>query len=174
MSDPATFFVPPRSAYTAQVPKLFSMTMKENILFGLAKDQHALERALHIAVLERDIAVFVHGVEQRIGVRGVRLSGGQVQRVAVVARMFLRDAALLVFDDISSALDAETEQQLWERLFARQSEVACLVVSHQRTVLERANHIIVLKRWNQKERLRNCYNPRRNFDGYGHATMMRK
>ena len=142
--DPATFFVPPRSAYTAQIPKLFSMTVKENLLFGLADDSYALERAIHTAVLERDITVFEQGVNERIGVRGVRLSGGQVQRVAA-ARMFLRDAALLVFDDLSSALDAETEQQLWERLFAQQRDVACLVVSHRRAVLERAQHIIVLK-----------------------------
>ena len=144
VSDPATFFVPPQSAYTAQIPKLFSMTVKENMLFGLADDPHTLERAIHTAVLERDIAVFEHGVDERIGVRGVRLSGGQVQRVAA-ARMFLRDVALLVFDDLSSALDAETEQQLWERVFAQQRDVACLVVSHRRAVLARAQHIIVLK-----------------------------
>lgn len=144
VSDPATFFVPPRSAYTAQIPKLFSMTVKENILFGLADNSYALERAIDTAVLERDITAFEQGVDERIGVRGVRLSGGQVQRVAA-ARMFLRDTALLVFDDLSSALDAETEQQLWERLFARQQDVACLVVSHRRAVLGRAHHIIVLK-----------------------------
>jgi ATP-binding cassette, subfamily B, bacterial len=73
----------------------------------------------------------------------VRLSGGQVQRVAA-ARMFVREAELLVCDDLSSALDVETERTLWERVFARPN-ATCLVVSHRRALLRRADHVIVLK-----------------------------
>lgn len=58
--------------------------------------------------------------------------------------MLVRDPELLVFDDLSSALDVETEQVLWERVFAR-LEATCLVVSHRRAALRRADHIIVLK-----------------------------
>lgn len=58
--------------------------------------------------------------------------------------MLVRDPELLVFDDLSSALDVETEQVLWERVFAR-PEATCLVVSHRRAALRRADHIIVLK-----------------------------
>ena len=58
--------------------------------------------------------------------------------------MFVREPDLLVFDDLSSALDVRTEQRLWERLL--QSEgVTCLVVSHRRALLRRAGRIIVLK-----------------------------
>lgn len=78
-----------------------------------------------------------------IGPRGVKLSGGQVQRTAA-ARMFVRDPEVLVFDDLSSALDVETEQALWERVFAHH-DATCLVVSHRRTVLARADRIILLK-----------------------------
>ena len=73
---------------------------------------------------------------------GVRLSGGQMQRTAA-ARMFVRQAELYVFDDLSSALDIETENTLWDRVFADQQR-ACLVVSHRRPALERADQIIVL------------------------------
>jgi ATP-binding cassette subfamily B protein len=62
--------------------------------------------------------------------------------------MFVRDPELLVFDDLSSALDVETERTMWERLFERASgdaRPACLVVSHRRAVLRRADHIVVLK-----------------------------
>ncbi len=142
--DPATFFVPPRSAYTAQVPRLFSDTLKENILFGITEDEATLATALHTAVLEHDITQLEKGLETTIGVRGVKLSGGQAQRVAA-ARMFIREAELLVFDDLSSALDVETESQLWERLFAHRQEITCLVVSHRRAVLQRADHIVLLK-----------------------------
>ena len=58
--------------------------------------------------------------------------------------MFVRQPELLVFDDLSSALDVETERQLWERIFAEEGKT-CLVVSHRRPLLRRADHIIVLK-----------------------------
>ena len=82
-------------------------------------------------------------LETLVGARGVKLSGGQAQRAAA-ARMFIREPELVVFDDLSSALDVETEQQLWERIFEKQN-LTCLVVSHRRPLLRRADHIIVLK-----------------------------
>ena len=89
------------------------------------------------------MAQMPRGLDTLLGPKGVRLSGGQVQRTAA-ARMFVRDAELLVFDDLSSALDVDTEAQLWTRLFA-QRDVTCLVVSHRRAALRRADNIVVLK-----------------------------
>ncbi len=144
VSDPATFFVPPRSAYTAQVPRLFSDALRDNILMGLPTDQMDFDRAIQLSILEKDVAELEKGVDTMVGPRGVRLSGGQIQRTAA-ARMFVRETELLVFDDLSSALDVSTEQQLWAQLFEQQAEATCLVVSHRRTALRRADHIIVLK-----------------------------
>lgn len=145
--DPATFFIPPRCAYTPQVPILFTETLQDNCLLGLLADKVNLPAVLHAAVLERDIPTLAQGVQTVVGPRGVRLSGGQLQRAAA-ARMFVRAGAqgadLLVMDDLSSALDVETEQMLWQRLIARQ-DVTCLVVSHRPLALRRADHIIVLK-----------------------------
>jgi len=143
VDDAASFFVPPRAAYTAQAPRLFSETLKENILLGLPDDPAALAAAVWGAVLERDVQALEAGVETSVGSRGVKLSGGQVQRAAA-ARMFVRGAELLVIDDLSSALDVETERVLWERLFAS-GDVTCLAVSHRRAALRRADHIVVLK-----------------------------
>ncbi|MFO7633160.1 MAG: ABC transporter ATP-binding protein [Caldilinea sp.] len=143
--DPATWFQPPRCAYTAQTPRLFSTTLRENILLGLPEDRFDLAGALHRAVLEPDVAVLEHGVETIVGPRGVRLSGGQVQRAAA-ARMLVRTPELLVCDDLSSALDVETERQLWQRVAGGQASASTLlVVSHRRPVLRLADHIIVLK-----------------------------
>lgn len=145
VEDPALVFVPPRCAYTAQVPRLFSNTLEENLLLGLPLDQSAMQRALHLAVLEPDIAALENGLETRVGPKGVKLSGGQIQRAAA-ARMFVRDTALLVFDDLSSALDVETEQTLWNRLAALgQAAPTVLAVSHRKAALRRADHVIVLK-----------------------------
>jgi ATP-binding cassette subfamily B protein len=143
VADPASFFTPPRSAYTAQIPRLFSATLKENILLGMPEKSATLELALHTAVMEHDLAGLDKGLETMIGPRGVKLSGGQAQRSAA-ARMFYREPELLVFDDLSSALDVETEHILWERIFQR-GQQTCLVVSHRRTVLQRADQVIVLK-----------------------------
>jgi ATP-binding cassette subfamily B protein len=143
VDDPASFFVPPRSAYTAQIPRLFSATLQENILLGLPEEEESLAKAVHAAVMERDLENLEQGLETLIGTRGVKLSGGQAQRAAA-ARMFIREPQLLVFDDLSSALDVETEHTLWERLFTRPSQT-CLVVSHRKALLQRADHIIVLK-----------------------------
>ena len=109
--QPAEFFVPPRCAYTPQVPTLLSGTLRENVLLGLQVDAGALEQAVQTAMLDKEVASFVDGLETRIGVQGMRLSGGQAQRAAA-ARMLVRQPELLVFDDLSSALDVETEQGL--------------------------------------------------------------
>jgi ATP-binding cassette subfamily B protein len=146
VEQPAAFFRPPRAAYTAQVPRLFSDSLRENILLGLPEDQVDLAGAIRLAVLEADVAGLGQGLDTLVGPKGVRLSGGQVQRAAA-ARMYVRAAELLVFDDLSSALDVETEQLLWERLDEqRQSRgLTCLVVSHRRAALRKADRIIVLK-----------------------------
>ena len=163
ITNPATFFVPPRTAYTSQVPRLFSEPLRDNILLGLPED--GLDGALKTAVLQADVAQLEAGLDTVVGPRGVRLSGGQVQRTAT-ARMLVREAELLVFDDLSSALDVETEAQLWEGIFdgdwrseigdyesqspisqpqaANLQSPTCLVVSHRRAVLQRADQIIVL------------------------------
>jgi len=110
---------------------------------GMPGDAVSVDTAIQRAVMEKDLADLDDGLETVVGPRGVKLSGGQVQRAAA-ARMFVRDPELLVFDDLSSALDVETEQTLWERVFERRS-ATCLVVSHRRPVLRQADHIVVLK-----------------------------
>jgi ATP-binding cassette subfamily B protein len=144
VADPGAFFCPPRSAYTPQVPRLFSETLRNNLLLGLQTDDETLMRAVRQAVLEPDLGDLEAGLETRVGPRGVKLSGGQRQRAAA-ARMFVREPELLVFDDLSSALDVETESVLWERLLDGDETRTCLAVSHRRPALRRADQIIVLQ-----------------------------
>lgn len=152
VEKPGEFFIPPYCAYTGQVPRLFSDTLRDNILMGLDRTDEDIYRAVRSAVMERDLGDFDDGLDTKVGPKGVKLSGGQIQRTAA-ARMFVRDPELLVFDDLSSALDVETERILWERVFGKSegdaapeaSSATCLVVSHRRAALRRADHIIVLK-----------------------------
>src|SRR5437763_4443369 len=115
-----------------------------------------LKSALDLAVREPDTAEMAQGLERMVGPRGVRLSGGQLQRAAA-ARMFVRSPELIVVDDLSSALDVETERTLWERLgtgdwglgtgnqaisqplIPHSQSPTILAVSHRRAALRRAN-----------------------------------
>jgi ATP-binding cassette subfamily B protein len=154
IDEPADFLTPPRCAYTAQIPRLFSTTLRDNLLLGLPNSDEDIQQALYAAVLDQDVQEFKDALDTMVGPKGVKLSGGQIQRSAA-ARMFVRSPELLVFDDLSSALDVETERTMWERLFAPASSngaqngngerPTCLVVSHRRAALRRADQIIVLK-----------------------------
>jgi ATP-binding cassette subfamily B protein len=142
VDDPGSNLVPPRVAYAAQVPRLFSASLHENLVLGLPDDERLIADALHLAALDDDVAAMVDGLETMVGPRGVRLSGGQVQR-ATAARALVRQPELLVVDDLSSALDVETEERLWSRL-AGGGPATCLVVSHRRAALARADQVVVL------------------------------
>ncbi|HDL41817.1 MAG TPA: ABC transporter ATP-binding protein [Actinobacteria bacterium] len=141
--DRAGFFAPPVSAYTPQVPHLFSMSLRENLLLGLPLGNDDLAGAAYAAVLEDDILEMPDRLDTMVGPRGMRLSGGQIQRAAA-ARMFLRAPDLLVFDDLSSALDIRTELTLWNRLRSDHADITSLVVSHRRPALKLATMIVVL------------------------------
>jgi ATP-binding cassette subfamily B protein len=143
VADPANLFVPPRSAYTPQTPRLVSESVRDNILLGMPEHVADLDRIIHAAVLEHDVPSLEDGLDTMIGPRGVKLSGGQVQRVAA-ARMLARPAQLLIVDDLSSALDVKTEQLLWERLLQR-DELTCVAVSHRHGALRRADQILLLE-----------------------------
>jgi ATP-binding cassette subfamily B protein len=168
--DLAGFMTPPQTAYTPQVPRLFSMTLRENLLLGNEAGAGDVSASVHTATLERDLAAMPEGLDTTVGPRGVRLSGGQMQRSAA-ARMFVRRPELLVFDDLSSALDVETESVLWERLFRDFEGATALVVSHRKPALRRADRIVVLRNGRidgegtTEELLRNSREFRRMWSG---------
>ena len=146
IEDPGTFLVPGRAAYAGQAPRLFSASVRENLLLGRPDD--GLAAALRLAVLEEDVGRMPDGLLTEVGARGVRVSGGQAQRLTA-ARALLARPDLLVLDDLSSALDGETEARLWDRLAAAvaagDGPAALLVVSHRRAALERADQVVVLE-----------------------------
>jgi ABC-type multidrug transport system fused ATPase/permease subunit len=142
VEDPGAWMAPPHVAYTAQTPRLVSDSLRENVLLGIPAPSDTLHAAIADAMLAPDLETFERGLETPVGTRGVNLSGGQVQRTAV-ARMLVRDADLLVIDDVSSALDVVTEAALWRML--RHRDVTTLAVSHRRAALQAADCILVLE-----------------------------
>jgi ATP-binding cassette, subfamily B, bacterial len=133
---------PPRAGFVPQAPRLFSETLAQNIRLGHAGPYADLAEAVRLAALEGDLAGLSSGLDTRLGSRGVTLSGGQVQRAAA-ARALVRRPDLLLFDDLSSGLDAATEARLWSGL-AQGGQRTCIAVSHRRAALRRADQVIVL------------------------------
>lgn len=143
VDDLSTWFVPPRVSYLPQVPRLFSEPLDDTILLG--SDRSGLERALRLACLDDDLDEMPDGRATLVGPKGVRLSGGQVQRAAA-ARAFVRRPELLVVDDLSSALDVATETRLWDGLFdAAGGDLTVLAISHRPRVLARADQVVELR-----------------------------
>jgi len=142
IEDPSTVLVPPRVAYVPQVPRLFSESLADTVLLG--HDGGGLASALERARLHQDLAEMPHGTDTKVGPKGVRLSGGQIQRTAA-ARALVREPELLVVDDLSSALDVATESELWDGLFTDAAQrFTVLAISHRPRVLERADQVIEL------------------------------
>ncbi|ANH39296.1 Lipid A export ATP-binding/permease protein MsbA [Nocardioides dokdonensis FR1436] len=138
LDEPQTQLRPGRVAHVAQVPRVLSGTFRDNI--SLDHQHRQVDPAVAAARLGRDVEE-AGGADSLVGHRGVRLSGGQVQRVAL-ARALACDAELLLADDVSSALDAATEIELWESLRARGTTV--VGATSKTAALARADRVVVL------------------------------
>lgn len=136
--------------YAPQEALLFSETVLNNIIFHRSDvDRRRALAAGRLSQLDKEVALLDSGYDTRIGQRGISLSGGQRQRVslarAVVERVTSGHPPLLILDDITSALDAATEAQVWREMESALPAITCFIISHRNATIERADFIIVLK-----------------------------
>jgi ABC-type multidrug transport system fused ATPase/permease subunit len=139
VADPQVFLRPGRVSHLAQVPRVLSGTFADNV--RLDHPDRTVMSALETARLVPDVEA-AGGPESLVGHRGVRLSGGQVQRLAL-ARALACDAELLLADDVSSALDSATEIELWTAL--RQQGATVVGATSKRAALAQADRVVVLQ-----------------------------
>jgi ATP-binding cassette subfamily B protein len=133
-------------SYVSQQPVLFSSSVGENI--SLANPDASLEEITKVArlvAIHDEIMEMPDGYKTTIGERGLRLSGGQKQRIAI-ARALLADRPILIIDDALSALDTETEQQVFAGIRTRLQSKTVLIVSHRLKLLSGTDRVIVLDR----------------------------
>jgi ATP-binding cassette subfamily B multidrug efflux pump len=135
-----------RVGYTSQEAAIFSGTLRENILmdrtFGVTDE--LLDKALQTAQLKQELHKFPKGLDTVVGTRGFALSGGQKQRVAI-ARALLTGPDVLLLDDATSAMDAQTEHHFWTAFRKEHPDALCLAVTHRVKTIETSDLILVLE-----------------------------
>ena len=131
---------------------LFEGTIRENIQFGRPEANEAdLGKAVQAAHVKEFTGRFAEGLETRIGERGIKLSGGQRQRVAI-ARALLADPKILILDEATSSLDAESEQYIQESLQTLMKGRTTLVIAHRLSTIRQAHQILVIEKGRIVER----------------------
>ncbi|MFE6775874.1 ABC transporter ATP-binding protein [Streptomyces sp. NPDC057702] len=132
-----------RIAYVPQRPVTISGTLAENLRLGGDFSDAQLREACRLAALEDYLAALPDGLETPLGEGGNTLSGGQSQRLAL-ARALLREPSVLLLDDVTSAVDTETEKAIVERLTTRADAMTVVFATHRPAVLAAADRVITL------------------------------
>ncbi len=131
---------------------LFNDTIRYNIAYGRAgATQSEIEGAAKAAQIHDFIAALPEGYETQVGERGLKLSGGEKQRVGI-ARTLLKDPAILLLDEATSALDSETEQDIKDALMRAGKGRTVLTIAHRLSTIAEADQIIVLEKGEVVER----------------------
>jgi ABC-type multidrug transport system fused ATPase/permease subunit len=124
---------------------VFSGSIRDNIAYGRPDaSEQAVTAAARAAHAHEFIERFADGYDTQLGERGVNLSGGQRQRISI-ARALLKDPRILILDEATSSLDAESEQVVQEALDALMRDRTCLVIAHRLSTIRKADRIFVLQ-----------------------------
>ncbi len=127
-----------------QHPVLFNDSVRTNLSLGRPVDDARLWQALEIAQLKDFIAELPHGLDTVVGRQGVRMSGGQRQRLAI-ARMIVADPRVVILDEATSALDSDTEHHLHQALGAFLAGRTTLIIAHRLSAVRQADRILVFE-----------------------------
>ena len=127
-----------------QHPVLFNDSVRANLTLGREADDATLWQALEIAQLKDNIAALPHGLDTMVGRQGVRMSGGQRQRLAI-ARMIVANPSIVILDEATSALDSDTERHLHQALGGFLAGRTTLIIAHRLSAVRQADRILVFE-----------------------------
>ena len=127
---------------------LFGDTIGDNISYGkVGATEEEVKNAAKLAAADRFIEALPNGIHTKVGERGVKLSGGQKQRIAI-ARVFLKDPKVVIFDEATSSLDTQTERKIQQTLNSLSKGRTTIIIAHRLSTVRNADRIIVLDRGN--------------------------
>ncbi len=127
---------------------LFGDTIGDNISYGkVGATEEEIKNAAKLAAADRFIEALPNGIHTKVGERGVKLSGGQKQRIAI-ARVFLKDPKVVIFDEATSSLDTQTERKIQQTLNSLSKGRTTIIIAHRLSTVRNADRIIVLDRGN--------------------------
>jgi len=132
-----------RIGYIPQESTLFSESVAENVRFGRDIQERGVRESLDMAQVLEEMENLPEGINEVLGQKGLTISGGQKQRLAI-ARAVAGEPDVLLMDDCTSSLDAENERDFWRRFAERFPEAACLIVTHRLATARQADVIYVL------------------------------
>ncbi|HSX09316.1 MAG TPA: ATP-binding cassette domain-containing protein, partial [Candidatus Saccharimonadales bacterium] len=137
-------FVRQNIALVFQDNEVFSSTVRENVAYGAANatDEDVMN-ALKLANAKNFIDKLPNGIDSEIGERGVRLSGGEKQRIQI-ARAILKDAPILILDEATSSLDAKSENEVQKGLDNLMKNRLTIIIAHRFTTIQHVDKIIVI------------------------------
>ncbi len=127
-------------ALVLQFPQLFNDTIRFNLTLGENIEEKKIWQALEMAQMAQYVRTLPKGLETQVGRNGVRLSGGEKQRIAI-ARMILQDPKVVILDEATSAIDVETERALFKALEEFLSQRTTILVAHRASTIEKADYI---------------------------------
>jgi ATP-binding cassette subfamily B protein len=150
-----------RSGYIPQESNLFSESVAENVSFGRDLQREDVSSALSMAQVLDEMERLPSGLDQVLGQRGLTVSGGQKQRLAI-ARALAGKPDLLLMDDVTASLDAENERRFWDMLEANLPDAMCLIVTHRLATARKADVVYMIEdgrlvgRGSHAELVRDC------------------
>ena len=131
-------------AAVLQHPSQLNTSLRVNLCLGNEYTDEELWQALRVAQLDDIVENMPNKLDSQIGTRGVRLSGGQLQRLAI-ARVLLTRPSMLILDEATSALDENTEAKLHKSLNEQFTHITALIVAHRTSALNQADHVYEMK-----------------------------
>ena len=139
--------------FVSQFVFLNDDSILNNIIFGLPEKQVNIDRVyeiLKIVELKKFVETLTDGIYSNVGERGMKLSGGQIQRIGI-ARALYRNPDIMVFDESTSALDQNTEKKIMKTIYDLKNTKTLIIVSHKKGILSKCDRIFELKDKNIKE-----------------------
>jgi ATP-binding cassette, subfamily B, multidrug efflux pump len=129
--------------YIKQENVLFSETIRSNLELGDKFSDEEIDKSIETAIMTEEIKTFPKGLETVLGQKGLSLSGGQKQRVSI-ARTLIRKPKLLLMDDCTAAMDANTEKTFWDNFKKNLPDTSCIIVTHRLATASHADKVIVI------------------------------